>query len=157
MGNQRDTRALENQSVFPPSFSLRLVVTPFISFHIHISSDFCLKACWQLFPIQSTDQINPKKLEKTKSWCDKFLTTINNFLSAVSSATLGSPWAAKRVRRVSRGWQTTVAEQAAKPPHTKWTPAVWLSYAVVLWTTSVRNSKLANCKAHIHHYVKSCG
>lgn len=64
--------------------------------------------------------------------------------------TLGSPWAAKRVRRVSRGWQTTVAEQAANPPHKKWTPAVWLSYGVILWTTSVRHSKLPNCKAHVH-------
>ena len=71
----------------------------------------------------------------------------------LTSATLGSPWAAKRVRSVSRGWQTTVAEQAAKPPHTKWTPAVWLSYGVVSWTTSVSNSKLANCKVHIHNSV----
>lgn len=71
----------------------------------------------------------------------------------VPRATLGSPWAAKRVRRVSRGWQTTVAEQAANPPHTKWTPDVWLSYGVVLWTSSVRNSKLANWVAHTHIYT----
>lgn len=74
----------------------------------------------------------------------------------MACATLGSPWAAKRVRKVSRGWQTTVAEHAAKPPHTKWIPAVWLSYTVVLWTTSVRISKLANCRAHKQNYVKSC-
>lgn len=48
---------------------------------------------------------------------------------------------------MSRGWQTTVAEQAARPPHTKCTPDVWLSYAVVSCTTLVRNSKLVNWKS----------
>lgn len=73
--------------------------------------------------------------------------------------TLGSPWAAKRVLKVSSGWQTTVAEQAARPPHMKWTPDVRLSYAVISWTTLVRNSKLANWKsttAHVSPSHKTC-
>ena len=96
------------------------------------------------------------KSNMTVTWYKRLLTTTKDNMVTVSLAgvcpTLGSPWAAKRVRNVSRGWQTTVAEQAANPPHTKCTPAVWLSYGVILWTTSVIHSKLANCEAQIHTF-----
>lgn len=66
-------------------------------------------------------------------------------LPGVCVLTLGSPWAAKRVRSVSSGWQATVAEQAASPPQTKCTPGVWQLYCEFLCTNSVRVSNVANC------------
>lgn len=58
--------------------------------------------------------------------------------------TLGSPWAAKRVRSVSTGWTATVAVQAASPPQTKCTKESRALYAVTLCTSFVKLSNAMN-------------
>lgn len=61
--------------------------------------------------------------------------------------TLGSPWAAKRVRSTSTGCTARVAALADRPPHTKCTEKSRASYLVALCTNSVRSSNDRNCKS----------
>lgn len=66
------------------------------------------------------------------------------------SRTLGSPWAAKRVRSVSTGWTATVAAQAASPPQTKCTKESRALYEVTLCTSFVKLSNAMNLRKQTH-------
>lgn len=67
--------------------------------------------------------------------------------SLAQPLTLGSPCAAKRVRRTSTGCTARVATQADRPPHTKCTEKSRGSRTLALCTSLVSISNDRNCKS----------